>query len=43
MLARNRPWESVILLLVAFTMFRPEYLVDRVSPPFLEVPGPQVV
>ena len=43
MLARNRPWESVILLLVAFTMFRPDYWLDRVSPPFLELPGPQVV
>ena len=43
MLARNQPWESVILLLVAFTMFRPDYWLDRVSPPFLELPGPQVV
>ena len=43
MLARNRPWESVILLLLAFTMFRPDYWLDRVSPPFLELPGPQVV
>ncbi|MEK9552890.1 MAG: TRAP transporter permease [Alphaproteobacteria bacterium] len=43
MLARNRPWESVILLLVAFTMFRPDYWLDRVSPPFIELPGPQVV
>ncbi|MEX0504500.1 TRAP transporter permease [Alphaproteobacteria bacterium LSUCC0719] len=43
MLVRNRLWESVILLLVAFTMFRPDYWLDRVSPPFIELPGSQIV
>ncbi|MEM7195966.1 MAG: TRAP transporter permease [Pseudomonadota bacterium] len=34
MLARNRKWESIALLLVAFTLFRPGFWLDRVSPPF---------
>lgn len=31
---RNRIWESVALLLVAFTLFRPGFWLDRVDPPF---------
>jgi len=31
---RNRKWESALLLLVAFTLFRPGYWLDKVSPPF---------
>ncbi len=34
LLTRNKIWESVILLLVAFTLFRPGYWLDRVSPPY---------
>ena len=33
-LTRNRIWESIALLLVAFTLFRPGYWLDRVDPPF---------
>jgi uncharacterized protein DUF3394/tripartite ATP-independent transporter DctM subunit len=33
-LARNRFYESVALLLVAFTLFRPGFWMDMVSPPF---------
>lgn len=33
-LVRNKMWESAILLLVAFTLFRPGYWLDQVSPPF---------
>ena len=32
--AKNRLWESLILLLIAFTLFRPGYWLDQVSPPF---------
>ena len=35
---RNRIWESAILLLVAFTLFRPQYWVDQIVPPFETVP-----
>ena len=35
-LDRNRLWESVALLLIAFTLFRPGFWMDMVSPPYLE-------
>ena len=35
-IVRNRAWESLALLLVAFTLFRPGFWLDRVSPPFIE-------
>ncbi len=31
MFTRNRKWESVALLLIAFTLFRPGYWLDRVT------------
>jgi len=34
MFVRNRAWETVALLLVAFTMFRPGYWLDQISPPY---------
>ena len=33
-LVRNKMWESAVLLLVAFTLFRPGYWLDQVFPPF---------
>ena len=39
---RNRIWESVILLLVAFTLFRPGFWLDRVVPPFAYEPGTEI-
>ena len=33
-LTRNRKWESLVLLLIAFTLFRPGFWLDKVSPPF---------
>lgn len=33
-LARNRMWESALLLLIAFTLFRPGFWMDMVSPPY---------
>ena len=32
----NRKWESLVFLLIAFTLFRPGYWLDQVSPPFNE-------
>ena len=33
-LVRSKVWESLVLLLVAFTLFRPGFWLDRVQPPF---------
>ncbi len=33
-LVRNRIWESAILLLVAFTLFRPGFWLDQLQPPY---------
>ncbi len=40
---RNRIWETVVLLLIAFTLFRPGFWLDQVSPPFSDRPGTEVV
>ncbi len=42
MFTRNRKWESVLLLLIAFTLFRPGYWLDRVIPPY-DIYNPDVV
>ena len=42
-IARCRIWESVALLLIAFTLFRPGYWLDQVSPPFDDHPGTEAV
>ena len=36
---RNRIWESIALLLVAFTLFRPGFWLDNLSPRFEELAG----
>ncbi len=41
--ARNRIWETVALLLIAFTLFRPGYWLDRVAAPYVDNDGAQVV
>lgn len=41
-LVRNRWWETVALLLVTFTLFRPGFWWDMVYPPFQEVPAAQM-
>jgi len=35
-LVRNRAWETVLLLLLAFTFFRPGFWMDMVVPPYLD-------
>ena len=37
LLTRNRLWESLVLLLVAFTLFRPGFWLDKADPPFQEI------
>ena len=41
--ARNKIRETVMLLLVAFTLFRPGYFLDQVQAPFAEKPGSEIV
>lgn len=43
MFVRNKIWESVALLLIAFTMFRPGYWLDQVSPPYDYRSGTEIV
>jgi len=42
MFTKNRLYESALLLLIAFTLFRPGYWLDIVSPPYI-VHKPDVV
>jgi hypothetical protein len=35
-MARNRFYETIALLLIAFTLFRPGFWMDMISPPFTE-------
>ncbi|WP_416137834.1 TRAP transporter permease [Halomonas sp. HK25] len=41
MIARNRWYESILLLLVAFTLFRPGFWMDMVHDPYQQVPPSQ--
>jgi hypothetical protein len=41
-LVKNRWWETVVLLLVAFMLFRPGYFWDKIDPPFKDMPGTQI-
>ncbi|MCP4937474.1 MAG: TRAP transporter permease [bacterium] len=40
---KNRMWESVALLLIAFTLFRPGFWLDYMVPPFNTNPGAQAM
>lgn len=42
LLTKNRIWESVALLLVAFTLFRPGYWLDKVDPPYVDNPSEKI-
>jgi len=42
-IVRSRIWETAILLVVAFTLFRPGFWWDMVYPPLQSVPGAQVM
>ncbi|WP_417471869.1 TRAP transporter permease [Leisingera sp.] len=41
--SRNRIYESVLLIFAAFALFRPDFFMDRVMPPFADVPPTQLV
>ena len=41
MIARNRWYESILLLLVAFTLFRPGFWMDMIHDPYQSVPPAQ--
>jgi TRAP transporter 4TM/12TM fusion protein len=42
-IVRSRIWESLALLLVAFTLFRPGFWLDMVQPPFVTTPATRLV
>ncbi len=42
-LTKSRFYETIALLLVTFTLFRPGYFWDKVYPPFLDKPGIELV
>jgi len=42
-IARNKWWESVALLLVCFTFFRPGFWMDMVYPPYKELHGQEAI
>lgn len=41
-LTRNRIWETALLLLVAFTVFRPGFWMDMIYAPYDQVPPAQI-
>ncbi len=38
-ITKSKVWESIALLLIAFTLFRPGFWLDQVSPPYAEKAG----
>jgi len=42
MLTRNKIWESLAMLLIAFILFRPGYFWDKLYPPMLEKPATEL-
>jgi len=42
-IVRNRIWETALLLLIAFTLFRPGFWLDLIVPPFRLDPPTQLV
>ena len=41
-LAKSRLWESLALILVAFTLFRPGYWMDQIYPPLVSVSAERI-
>ncbi|NRG19973.1 TRAP transporter permease [Rhizobiales bacterium] len=41
-LTKSRIWESVALLLLAFTFFRPGFWMDMIYPPYVDTPPAQI-
>ena len=40
---RNRWWETALLLLICFTLFRPNFWMDRIVPPYRALPASEVM
>jgi len=40
---RNRWWETALLLLICFTLFRPNFWMDRIVPAYRELPASEVM
>ncbi|WP_102867746.1 TRAP transporter permease [Pseudovibrio exalbescens] len=43
LLARSRIWETVVLIVVAFTLFRPGFWLDQVQDRYITTAGPPVI
>ncbi|MCS5589929.1 MAG: DUF3394 domain-containing protein, partial [Candidatus Thioglobus sp.] len=41
-LVKSRWWETLLLLLVAFMLFRPGYFWNKIDPPYENLPGTQI-
>jgi hypothetical protein len=41
-LVKSRIWESLMLIMIAFTLFRPGYWMDQIYSPLISAPGTQV-
>ncbi|PPC74220.1 C4-dicarboxylate ABC transporter [Pokkaliibacter plantistimulans] len=41
--ARSKKWESALLLVITFTLFRPDFWLDTFYPKHVEVPGSQLL
>ncbi|MCR9213147.1 MAG: TRAP transporter permease [Proteobacteria bacterium] len=42
-MAKSRLWESLLLILIAFTLFRPGFWMDIISPPYAETNPTEIV
>lgn len=42
LLTRSRIWETVLLFLICFTLFRPGFFLDQIIPPFNDRPGSEI-
>ena len=42
-IAKSKIWESVALILIAFTLFRPGFWMDMMSPPYIDTDPAQLV
>ncbi|BAT58847.1 DctM-like transporters [Variibacter gotjawalensis] len=43
LIVRNRIWETLALLLICFTLFRPGWWLDWIKPPYTEAPASQLL
>ncbi len=43
LLTRNRLWETAALLFIAFLLFRPGFIWDKIFPPLIEKPATELV